>query len=277
MIYKTLSNGVQIPVIGFGTFKITDPKECEEAVLTALKVGYRLIDTAEVYNNEEYVGNAIKKSGIPREEIFVTTKINFRKPDTAEEELLESFRKLQLDYIDLVLIHWPYNDYYKIWHVLEKYYEMGKIRAIGVSNFGPARLIDLVKFNKIVPHVNQIEAHLYAQREEDLKWNNYYNVVSEAYAPFAQNKIPELFNDPVATKIAQKHNKTIAQISIRYLIQLGFVVIPKSSHENRIKENFDVLDFELDENDMHELADINKNQIVCGNSENPNKIFNMKV
>lgn len=267
-----LSSGVEIPSLGFGTFRIEDRETCINSVLCALKTGYRLIDTAQAYHNEEYVGEAIKLSGIPREEIFITTKINFRKSDNAEAELEESFRKLGVDYIDLVLIHWPYGNYYHAWRVMEKYYKEGKIKALGISNFDPARMIDLYSWNEVKPVVNQVEAHFYCQRHEDKAWFDKYGVATEAYAPLAQNKIPELFNEPVAVSIANKYNKTVAQVAIRFLLQLGMIVIPKSTHEKRIKENFDVFDFTLTDEEMEALKGLDQNKPIGGKSENPERI-----
>jgi len=267
-----LSNGVEIPQIGFGTYRIDDRETCINSVLCALKTGYRMIDTAQVYNNEEFVGEAIRLSKIPREEIFITTKINFRKCDIAEEVLEESFKKLGVSYIDMVLLHWPYGNYYHAWRVLEKYYKEGKIRAIGISNFDPARMMDLMAWNEIKPVVNQIEVHLYCQRQNEMEWHNKFGVATEAYAPLGQNKIPELFENEEVIKLAKKYNKTVAQIAIRFDLQLGTIVIPKSTHEERIKENFDVFDFELTEEEMNTLKSINKTIIVSGISENPKRI-----
>lgn len=266
-----LSNGVQIPQLGFGTFKIPDLEECERCVLQALKAGYRLIDTAQAYFNEEAVGTAIKKSGIPREEIFVTTKLSFRNFEDPEAAMEESFKKLQLDYIDLVLIHWPYGNYYNGWRCLEKYYKAGKIRAIGVSNFDPGRFIDLVNFNEITPHVNQIEANVLCQRNNDKVWMAKYNTVIEAYAPLGQGKRDEVLNNETIVRIAKKHNKTTAQIAIKFLLQSGFVVIPKSTHEERIIENFSVYDFILDEQDMIDLKAIDQNKAIGGIAEDPDR------
>lgn len=266
-----LSNGVEIPQLGFGTFKITDLEECERCVLDALKAGYRLIDTAQAYFNEEAVGAAIIKSGIPREEIFVTTKLSFRNFEDPEKAMEESFMKLQLDYIDLVLIHWPYGNYYNGWRCLEKYYKAGKIRAIGVSNFDPGRYIDLVNFNTVVPHVNQIEANVLCQRHSDNEWMKQYECVIEAYAPLGQGKRDEVLNNETIVRIAKKHNKTSAQVAIKFLLQLGYVVIPKSSHTERIKENADVYDFVLDEQDMADLKAIDQNKPIGGRAEDPDR------
>ena len=267
-----LSNGIEIPQLGFGTFRIDEKETCINAVLCALKTGYRLIDTAQAYHNEEFVGEAIRLSGIPREEIFITTKIFFRQCDRAEEMLEESFKKLGVDYIDLVLIHWPYGNYYHAWRVLEKYYKEGKIKALGISNFDPARMIDLISWNEIKPVINQVEAHFYCQREEEMKWYDKYDVKTEAYAPLAQNKIPELFKEEAALKIAEKYHKTVAQVAIKFLMQLGMVVIPKSSREERIKENFDVFDFTLTDEEMASLKKLDRKSPIGGKSEDPNRI-----
>lgn len=267
-----LSNGVKIPSLGFGTFRIDDKETCIKSVLCALKTGYRLIDTAQAYHNEEFVGQAIKLSGIPREEIFITTKINFRQCDNAEAVLEESFKKLGVDYIDMVLLHWPYGNYYHAWRVLEKYYKAGKIKALGISNFDPARMVDLIAWNEIKPVVNQVEAHFYCQRHEEKAWYDKYQVATEAYAPLAQNKIPELFTEPSAVGIARKYNKTVAQVAIRFLMQLGMIVIPKSTHEERIKENYDAMSFTLTDEEMETLKKLDKKSPIGGKSENPDRI-----
>lgn len=250
MQYVTLSNGIKMPQLGYGVFKI--PKEeCERCVLDALKVGYRLIDTAQAYQNEEEVGKAIAKSGIPRKDIFITSKIwitNYGY-EKAKQSTIESLQKLQTDYIDLMLLHEPFGDYYGAWRALEDLYEEGKVKSIGISNFYPDRMIDLYSFNRIKPMVNQIELNPFNQQIEAQKWMNKYNVVTEAWAPFAEG-INGLFTNQKIAEIGKKYNKTVAQVVLRWEIQRGVVVIPKSVHEDRMRQNFDVFDFNLKEEDM---------------------------
>lgn len=270
MIYKKFHNGVQIPMLGFGTFK-AGGDECEASVLAALKAGYRLIDTTEAYGNEEYVGNAIAKCGIPREELFITTKVNFKSYDDARTVVENSLKKLQVEYIDLVLLHWPLGNY-AAWRELEKLHAEGKIRAIGVSNFDPDRLIDLISFNKVKPVINQIETHLYCQRREHHKWEDKYDVAHQAYAPLGQGHANEMFEEEAVQHLADKYGKTPAQILLRFLLQNDVIVIPKSVHENRIIENIDVFDFELSAEEMDSLSLLEKNTPMIGNPENPEKV-----
>ena len=264
-----LNNGIEMPIIGFGTFLIKEGKECEEAVLKALKAGYRMIDTAEAYGNEKSVGNAIKKSGIPRNEIFVTTKINFNhyEVEDARKAIENSLNNLQTDYIDLVLLHWGFGNYYAAWRVLEEYYEKGIIKAIGVSNFEPDRLIDLINFNKVKPVINQIETHLYCQRDSVHNWENKYKVAHEAYAPLGQGRANEMFNESIVIELSKKYGKTPAQILLRFQIQKGVIVIPKSVHDDRIKENIDIFDFSFNEEEMNSLSKLDRNEPMIGNPE----------
>ena len=271
MIYRTLNNGVQIPMLGFGTFKASG-EECEASVLAAIRAGYRLIDTAEAYNNEEYVGNAIVKSGVPREELFITTKVNFRSYENARAIVEQSLAKLQVEYLDLVLLHWPFGNYYAGWRQLEELYEEGKIRAIGVSNFNPDRLIDLLSFNKVVPAINQIETHLYCQRKSEHGWEDKYGVAHQAYAPLGQGKANKMFEEAAVQQLASKYGKTPAQILLRFLVQSDVVVIPKSVHENRIQENFDIFDFELTSKEMEFLEALDTNIPMSGTPEKPEKV-----
>lgn len=266
-----LNNNVQMPVLGFGTFLINDTN-CEMSVLSALKNGYRMIDTAEAYGNEEAIGNAIEKSGVTREELFIVTKVNFRSYENTRETVETSLKKLKTDYLDLVLLHWPFGNYYEAWRELEKLYKEGKIRAIGVSNFEPDRLIDLIEFNEIVPAVNQIETHLLCQRQTEHKWMDKYDVQHMAYAPLGQGKRNEMFENPVLQEIARDHNKTTAQVALRYLIQNNIVIIPKSTHEDRIKENFDLFDFELNSDEMAKLVKMDTDEPMIGNPEDPTKV-----
>lgn len=264
----TLNNNIQMPMLGFGTF-LMGGAECEESVLTALRSGYRMIDTAEAYGNEEAVGNAIQKSGIPREELFLVTKVNFRSYENTRTTVEASLEKLKTSYLDLVLLHWPFGNYYAAWRELEKLYQEEKIRAIGVSNFDPDRLIDLIEFNKVTPAVNQIETHLLCQRRTEHEWLEKYHVQHMAYAPLGQGRKNEMFENPVLLEIAKVHGKTAAQIALRFLMQSGVVVIPKSVHEERIKENFAVFDFELTADEMDGLMKMDTAVPMIGNAENP--------
>lgn len=249
----TLNNNIQMPMLGFGTF-LMGGSECEESVLAAIRSGYRMIDTAEAYGNEEAVGNAIVKSGIPREELFLVTKVNFRSYENTRETVEASLNKLKTSYLDLVLLHWPFGNYYAAWRELEKMYHEGKIRAIGVSNFDPGRLIDLIEFNEVVPAVNQIETHLLCQRRAEHEWLEKYHVQHMAYAPLGQGRKNEMFENPDLVEIAKTHGKTAAQIALRYLMQSGVIVIPKSVHTERIKENFELFDFALTAGEMERLV-----------------------
>lgn len=264
----TLNNNIQMPMLGFGTFLMSGA-ECEDSVLSALRSGYRMIDTAEAYGNEEAVGNAIVKSGISRKELFLVTKVNFRSYENTRATVETSLKKLQTDYLDLVLLHWPFGNYYAAWRELEKLYQEEKIRAIGVSNFDPDRLIDLIEFNDVVPAVNQIETHLLCQRRAEHAWLEKYHVQHMAYAPLGQGRKNEMFEDSVLVEIAKAHGKTAAQIALRFLMQSGVVVIPKSVHEARIKENFDVFDFELSTDEMAQLVKMDTAVPMIGNPENP--------
>ncbi|SET55820.1 Aldo/keto reductase [Enterocloster clostridioformis] len=264
----TLNNDIQMPMLGFGTF-LMGGAECEESVLTALRNGYRMIDTAEAYGNEEAVGNAVQKSGIPRKELFLVTKVNFRSYENARATVEASLKKLKTSYLDLVLLHWPFGNYYAAWRELEKLYQDRKIRAIGVSNFDPDRLIDLIEFNKVTPAVNQIETHLLCQRMSEHEWLEKYHVQHMAYAPLGQGRKNEMFENPVLIEIAKVHGKTAAQIALRFLMQSGVVVIPKSIHEERIKENFDMFDFELNMDEMEQLRKMDTAVPMIGNPENP--------
>ena len=273
MEYLTLNNGVKMPLAGFGTFKIADAAECERNVASAIDAGYRLIDTAQAYGNEEYVGNAVKNCGVARDELFITTKLwfrNFEKAD-AEKSLNESLKKLQLDYVDMVLLHWPYGNVYEAWRTLERFYEAGKIRAIGISNFDADRMIDLITFNKIKPCVNQIEMHLFCQRKNDRRWLEKYGLAPQAYAPLGQGRANEMFENEVVKEIAAGHGKTPAQIALRFLVQNGVSVIPKSVHTDRIKENIDIFDFALTAEEMKALSALDTATPMIGTAERPEK------
>lgn len=248
-----LYNGVEIPANGFGVYQVSK-EDCKESVLTALKTGYRHIDTAQSYFNESEVGEALKESDVPRKEIFLTTKVwidNYGEGKTYDS-VVESLKKLQTDYLDLILLHQPVGDYYAAYRDLEKLYEEGKVRAIGVSNFYPDRLVDLCMFAKIKPMVNQIEVNVFNQQVEAKKWADKYGVVLEAWAPFAEGR-NNMFHNEVLQAIGEKHNKSVAQVILRWLYQRGIVSLAKSVHEERIKENFDIYLFELDNDDMKKI------------------------
>jgi diketogulonate reductase-like aldo/keto reductase len=251
----TLNNGVEMPLLGFGVFQVPDAAQCEQAVSDALAAGCRLIDTAAAYLNEEAVGKAIRKSGIPREELFVTTKLWIQDAGygAAREAFQISMDKLGLGYLDLYLIHQPYGDYYSSWRAMEELYEAGKIRAIGVSNFYPERLADLCLNVEIIPAVNQVECHPFFQQTAAMKTMKEFGVQIEAWGPFAEGR-KDIFQNEILSKIAAKYGKTTAQVVLRWNVQRGVVVIPKSVHKERIAENINIWDFELSTDDMNAIA-----------------------
>lgn len=272
MKYVTLANDVKMPQLGYGVYQVSND-ECERCVLDALKVGYRHIDTAQSYFNEEEVGNAIANSGIPREEIFITTKVwieNFGYEST-KASVLESMRKLKTNYIDLMLLHQPFADYYGAWRALEDLYAEGKLRAIGISNFYPDRMVDLCSFARIKPMVNQVETHPYNQQIEAQKWMEKYGVQIEAWAPFAEGR-DGLFTDKTIAEIAKKYNKSVAQVILRWELQRDIVVITKSVHIERMSENFNIFDFELTQSDMKAIATLDKNQSSFFSHSDPNMV-----
>lgn len=260
MNYLTLANGVKIPQLGYGVYQVTK-EECEKCVLDALKVGYRHIDTAQSYFNEEEVGNAIIKSGVPREDIFLTTKVWIENYgyEECKKSVMESLKKLQTNYIDLMLLHQPFSDYYGAWRALEDLYSEGIILAIGVSNFYPDRLVDICSFARIKPMVNQVETHPHNQQIDAQKWMEKYNVQIEAWAPFGEGR-NGLFTDRTIASIAKNYNKTVAQIILRWELQRNIVVIPKSVHIDRMEENFNVFDFQLSNKDMKTMESLDKQQ-----------------
>lgn len=256
-----LNNGVKMPILGFGVYQIKDLKECEDSVYEALMTGYRLIDTASAYMNEEAVGRAIKKSKVLREELFITTKLWVQ--DSGYENTIKAFEKslkrLQLDYLDLYLIHQPFGNVYGSWHAMEELYHKGKIKAIGVSNFQPDRLVDLITHNKVIPAVNQVEVNPFCQQIKSSKIMKENNVQIESWAPFAEGK-NNLFQNEVLLTLGEKYNKSVAQIVLRYLVQRGVIVIPKSTHKERIIENFNIFDFELDSHDIEKILSLDKEE-----------------
>lgn len=261
MEYVTLSNGLKMPLLGFGVYQVPDLAECERVVSDAIQTGYRLIDTAQAYGNEEAVGRAIQKSDIPREDFFITSKIwisNFGY-EKAKTSIEKSLARLQTDYIDLMLLHQPFNDYYGAYRALEEYYKAGKIKAIGVSNFSPDRLADLEIFNDITPMVNQVETHVFNQQLEAQKTMAEYGVQIESWGPFAEGK-NNLFTNETLVRIGKQYNKTAAQVALRYLIQQGIVAIPKTVHKERMTQNLDIFDFSLSDEDMADILQLDKGE-----------------
>ena len=255
MQYFTLNNGLKIPALGFGVFQVPDPAQCEQAVTDALNAGYRLLDTAAAYMNEQAVGKAIAKSGIPRKELFITTKLWVQDAsyEKAKDAIERSLNNLGLDYLDLYLIHQPMGDYYGAYRAMEEAYRAGKLKAIGVCNFYPHVLTDFCETVDIIPAVNQVELHPFFAQEDALKVMKEYGVTPEAWGPFAEGK-HGIFTHPVLTEIGNKYGKTAAQVALRWNIQRGVVVIPKSVHPERIKANIDVFDFELTKEDMDKIS-----------------------
>lgn len=269
MNYVTLENGVKMPQLGYGVYQVTK-EECERCVLDALKVGYRLFDTAQSYFNEEEVGNAIVKSGVSREEIFLTSKvwIDHYGYEECRKSVLESLRKLKTDYIDLMLLHQPFSDYYGAYRALDDLYDEGKIKAIGISNFYPDRMVDLASFTRIKPMINQIEIHPYHQQVFSKEWHDKYGVQLEAWAPFGEGR-KNMFELSELKEIGDKYGKTVAQVILRWHLQRGIVVIPKSTHLERMKENFNVFDFELAQEDMDVISKLDKNESSFFSHQDP--------
>lgn len=259
MEYITLNNGVKMPMAGFGVFQIKDKEECVRVVLEAIETGYRLIDTAQSYGNEEAVGEAILKTNVPREELFVTTKVwitnyGYEKAKASVEESLE---KMKLDYIDLVLLHQPFKDYHGAYRALIDLYKEGKIKAVGVSNFYPDRLVDLCLDTDVVPAVNQVEVNLFHQQNQALEYNQKYGVQLEAWAPFAEGK-KGIFTNETLMEIGEKYNKSVGQVILRWLVQRGIVPLAKTVRKERMLENIDIFDFQLSEEDMKTITNMNK-------------------
>ena len=272
MNYMTLNNGVKMPQLGYGVYQVSK-EECERCVADALKVGYRLIDTAQSYFNEEEVGAAIAKSGVPREEIFLTTKvwIEHYGYDACRASVLESMRRLRVEYLDLCLLHQPFSDTYGAYRALEDLYDEGRLRAIGISNFYPDRMIDLASFSCIKPQVNQVEIHPYNQQVESKAWHDEYGIQMEAWAPFGEGR-GGMFDLPELKAIGGKYGKTAAQVILRWHLQRGIVVIPKSTHLERMEENFNVFDFTLTGEDMAAIATLDKKQSAFFSHTDPNLV-----
>lgn len=258
MEYVSLNNGVKMPKLGYGVYQVSN-EECERCVLDAISVGYRSIDTAQAYGNEEAVGNAIKKCGVPREELFITTKVWISNGgyENALKSLKESLKKLQTKYIDLVLIHQPFNDYYGTYRAMEEGYKKGWIRAIGVSNFYPDRLVDFCNFVEVKPAINQVETHVFQQQKTAHEYMVKYGVQHQSWGPFAEGR-KDFFTNPLLCEIGKKYGKSSAQVALRFLIQSDVVVIPKSTHKERMIQNIDVFDFTLNDEDMNAIRNLDE-------------------
>lgn len=276
MKYVTLNNGVKMPQLGFGVFQITDPAQCEQAVADAISVGYRMIDTAASYGNEEAAGRALKRCGVPREELFITTKLWIS--DTTYEGAKKAFQKsldrLGLDYLDLYLIHQPLNDYYGAWRAMEELYKEGKVRAIGVCSFYPDRLADLIAFNEICPAVNQVEANVFFQQRASQKYMESKGVTMEGWAPFAEGK-NDLFHNETLKNIGAKYGKSIAQVVLSWLLQRGVVCIPKSTKKERMEENFNVFDFSLNGEDIQKIEALDTGKSCFFDHRDPAVVENL--
>ena len=270
MEYVTLNNGVKMPLEGFGVFQVPDPAQCEQAVLDAIESGYRLIDTAAAYMNEKAVGEAIKKCGVPREELFITTKLWVQDAtyEGAKKAIQTSLDNLGLSYLDLYLIHQPLKDYVGAYRAMEEAYKEGKLKAIGVCNFYPARLADLCETVEVIPAVNQVELHPFVQQENALAVMKEYGVVPEAWGPFAEGN-HGIFTHPVLTKIGDKYGKSAAQVALRWNVERGVVVIPKSVHKDRMEQNMNIWDFNLTDEDMAEIAKLDLGHSEIVNHDDP--------
>ena len=272
MEYRLLNNGVKMPVLGYGVYQV-DPAECERCVSDAISVGYRLIDTAQAYANESGVGNAVKKSGISRDQFFITTKVWITNAgeQAAAKSIETSLKELKTDYIDLLLIHQPFGDYYGTYRAMEKACRDGKVRAIGVSNFYPDRLIDINNFCEIKPAVNQVETHIFQQQKAAHAVMEKYGIAHESWGPFAEGR-KDFFTNPTVMAVGEKYGKTVAQTALRYLIQSGVIVIPKSVRRERMEENLNVFDFKLSESDMATLSALDKGESAFFSHYDPSTV-----
>lgn len=272
MEYVTLNNGIKMPKLGYGVYQ-TQPKDTRRCVLDAIELGYRSIDTAQAYYNEEGVGEALMDCGLPREEFFLTTKVWITNAgyEKAKMSILESMEKLRTDYLDLLLIHQPFGDYYGTYRAMEEFYKAGKLRAIGVSNFGPDRYLDIQHFSEIKPAVNQIETHVFQQQKLAKEYLKKYNCQIESWGPFAEGR-KDMFTNPVLTEIGKHHGKTAAQTALRFLLQSNVVVIPKSVHKERMKENFAVFDFQLTAEEMATLEALDGGESLFFSHYNPQTV-----
>ena len=266
----TLNNGVKMPVIGYGVFQIQDEKQCEQCVVDAVEAGYRLIDTAAVYGNEEAVGRAVHRCGVPRDELFLTSKLWVQDAsyEGAKAAIGRSLKNLQTDYLDLYLIHRPFGDYYGAWRAMEEAIDAGKLRAIGLSNFDPARVVDLTMNNRITPAVNQVECHPFYQQEGTRRFLQEQGIVMEAWAPFAEGK-KQIFQNETLLSIGAKYGKSPAQVVLRWNIQRGIVPLAKSVHRERMEQNLSVFDFALSDDDMVAISQLDEGQTLFGKNEDP--------
>lgn len=269
----TLANGIKMPILGYGVYQVNDLEECERVVSEAIEVGYRSIDTAQAYGNESAVGNAVKKSGIPREDFFITTKVWISNAgyEKAKASIEESMEKLQTDYLDLVLIHQPFNDYYGTYRAMEEYYRAGKIKAIGVSNFYPDHFIDIAEFSEIKPMVNQVETHVFNQQVEAQSIMEEYNTQIESWGPFAEGR-NDFFNNETLKKIGENYGKSVTQVALRYLIQRNIVVIPKTVTKERMIQNFDVFNFSLTDEEMATILGLNQKESLFFSHYDPETV-----
>ena len=272
MTYVTLNNGLKMPQVGYGVYQV-EPAEAERCVLDAISVGYRMIDTAQIYHNEEGVGNAIVKCGVPREELFIVTKvwISNAGEEKAYASILESLKKLQTDYIDLLLIHQPFGDYYGTYRAMERAYHEGKVRAIGVSNFYPDRFIDIQAHVEVKPAVNQVETHVFHQQITAQEYMEKYGCQIMSWGPFAEGK-NDFFNNETLAEIGRKYGKSVAQVALRYLLQRGVVLIPKSTHKERMKQNMDIFNFSLTEEDMAIIRKLDTKQSLFFSHYDPQTV-----
>lgn len=270
MIHVTLNNGLQMPIVGFGVFQIPDPAECERSVVDAIEAGYRLIDTAASYLNEEAVGRGLRASGVPREQLFVTTKLWVQDTgyERTQQAIDRSLKRLQLDYLDLFLIHQPFGDVHGSWRAMEQAHKEGKVRAIGVSNFHPDRLMDIIGFNEVVPAVNQVEVNPFLQQEEAVSFMREQGVQAEAWAPFAEGR-NNLFTHAVLVEIGRKYGKSVGQVVLRWLVQRGIVALAKSVRKERMVENLTVFDFELSHEDLTRIATLETGQSAFFSHRDP--------
>ncbi|KRM91876.1 aldo/keto reductase [Fructilactobacillus florum] len=273
MQYFTLNDGNKIPAVGFGTFQIRDPKECAQAVSDAIQVGYRLIDTAQSYFNEEAVGEGIKQSGVAREDLFITSKLwlNDTGYDKTKAAFEETLKKLKLDYLDLYLIHQPYGDVFGSWRAMEDLQKEGKVKSIGVSNFADDQLTNLALFNEVKPAVDQIEINSWDQQKQSVKYLEKFGVQPEAWASFAEGK-HDIFKNPILTEIANKYNKGVGQVILRWDVQRGIIPLSKSTHKSRMEENISIFDFELSDNDMQKIASLDKEESQFFDHRDPEAI-----
>lgn len=272
MEYVTLNNGIKMPKLGYGVFQ-TPAEDTKRCVLEAIEVGYRSIDTAQAYGNEEGVGEALQECGLPREEFFITTKVWISNAgyEKAKASIEASLKALQTEYIDLLLIHQPFGDYYGTYRAMEEAYKAGKIRAIGVSNFGPDRYIDIENFSEIKPAVNQVETHVFQQQKVAREYMKKYGCQIESWGPFAEGK-NDIFNNPILTKIGEKYQKTAAQVALRFLLQSDVVIIPKTTHKDRMEQNFAIFDFELSADDMSEIEKLDGGESLFFSHYDPQRV-----